>query len=64
MPTIERNPADKTTGTCEGRPVQFSQSLWSWVYLDTPDAKPVKKVIGPVFVRDSSTKDASLDEAT
>ena len=56
MPTIERNPDDKMTGTCAGRPVRFSQSLWRWIYLDTPDADPVQKVNGQVFVRDSNAE--------
>ena len=56
MPTIERNPDDKMAGTCAGRPVRFSQSLWRWIYLDTPEADPVQKVTDPVFVRDGNTE--------
>ena len=56
MHTIERNPDDKMTGTCAGRPVRFSQSLWRWIYLETPDADPVQKVVGQVFVRDGNAE--------
>ena len=40
-----------TTGTTNGRPVEFSQALWSWCYLDTNPHDAVEKVSGQVMLK-------------
>jgi hypothetical protein len=45
------NANDITTGTANGRPVEFSQALWAWCYLDTPGDAAVEKIRGQVVLK-------------
>jgi len=40
-----------TTGTCAGRPVEFAQCMWCWIFADTDPKAAVEKVTGRVSLR-------------
>jgi hypothetical protein len=42
-----------TTGTANGRPVEFSQALWAWYYLDTPGDAAIEQIRGQVVLKNS-----------
>ena len=53
MNVIKVSANDQHTGTCNGRPVKFSQPLWAWFFTDTPGGKAVEQVPKPIqIIRD------------
>jgi hypothetical protein len=49
---ITQNQDDPLTGmTAEGRPVRFSESMWVWIYDDTPGEDAVEKVENAQLIR-------------